>query len=201
MDQCARKGEVTVIKGPMYCGKSTELIRFVKRQQYADKKVQVFRPVADTRSPSNTVQSRDMGTIEAAEIDSLDEIPQLIDAATQVIAIDEVQFLPGIADFCVAMADKGLDVIVAGLDFTYQGTPFRMDGFGCIQDVVAEKTISLTAVCMQKGCDNEAVFSERIVRGDGIKLTGDKEAYRAVCRQHYGTYRLPSPIQFCNEKQ
>lgn len=188
MSELKRKGKIVKVIGPMFCGKSTELIRCVNRQRLGNKKVQVFRPKSDFRSPSNTVQSRDSGTVKAIEIGALDDLLDALDDDTNVVAIDEVQFLPDIVEICNVLTANGYDMIISGLDFTYQGTPFRMDGFGCILDVIAEQTISLTAVCMEKGCSNDAPFTERIVHGNTIKLTGDKETYRAVCRDHFGTF-------------
>jgi thymidine kinase len=188
MSDAVRKGKVVKVVGPMFCGKSTELIRRVNRQRFGNKKVQVFRPQTDARSPSNTVQSRDSGTVEAIEIVALDDLLDVLEDDTDVVAIDEVQFLPDIVEICNVLTANGYDMIISGLDFTYQGTPFRIEGFGCILDVVAEQTITLTAVCMEENCSNDAPFTERIVRGKTIKMTGDKEMYRAVCRDHFGTF-------------
>lgn len=192
-----RVGKVCKIQGGMFSGKSTELLRRVRRLELADKVVQMFTPKANTRSPTNTVESRDLGTREAIMIESVHEIFPLLEDDTDVIALDEVQFLPDIEVFCNEATQMGYDVIVSGLDYTFKGEPFRMDGFGCILDVLAEVTVQLYAVCMQRGCDEDAMLTERIVGGDAVKIVGDSESYRAVCRKHFGTFRVPSPCVLC----
>lgn len=188
-------GKVTKIMGCMFSGKSTELMRLVKRSEYGGVRVQVFTPKADTRSPKNSVESRDFGTRQAIEIENVFEIFTLLDPTTLLVAIDEVQFLPNIAEFCQQACLIGLDVIISGLDYTYEGKPFRIEGFGCILDIPAEETITLKAVCMQRGCGKDAIYTERTVKSKKLKIVGSTENYRAVCRQHMGQFKPKTPTK------
>ena len=165
----------------MFSGKSTELQRRVRRNRIANKKTQIFRPAADARSPSATVESRVAGTMKATEIETLSEIHGLLEHGVQVIAIDECQFLPGIADFCMEMAAQGFDIVVSGLDFTFEGKPFTEPEFGCILNVVADDSVLCKAVCVNCGDDN-AIFTKRIGTGTQIKQVGGTSDYQAMCR-------------------
>ena len=175
-------GHVVVVKGCMFSGKSTEFQRRITRARIAGKVVKVFRPAADARSPSGKVESRDLGTMDATEIDTLDEIADLVDRSVDMIAIDECQFLPDIADFCTRMSVQGYDVLVCGLDYTFEGKPFGGPKFGNILNVVPDEQVHLKAVCVL--CGNDAIFTQHIGVPPiaGVKDVGGADKYRAVCR-------------------
>ena len=162
-----RVGKVCAIRGCMFSGKSTELQRRVRRNRIANKKTQIFRPAADARSPSATVESRVAGTMKATEIETLSEIHGLLEH--------------GIADFCMEMAAQGFDIVVSGLDFTFEGKPFTEPEFGCILNVVADDSVLCKAVCVNCGDDN-AIFTKRIGTGTQIKQVGGTSDYQAMCR-------------------
>ena len=118
-------GGLEVICGSMFSGKTEELIRRVKRAQIARKRVQVFKPVLDTRSGVEHVASHDGVHVEAVAVASAEEIAALVDTATEVVAIDEAQFLDtALVNVCEALATSGKRVIVAGLDQDFRGESF-----------------------------------------------------------------------------
>jgi len=177
-------GWVEAITGSMYCGKSEELIRRVRRAEIARQKVQVFKPLIDDRYQCDRVTSHDGNRVQAVPIDDPQELLELLDEDTDVVAIDEVQFfneeLPGV---CEALADRGLRVIVAGLDRDFRGEPF-----GPVPQILAlaEFVEKLHAICMQ--CSNPASRTQRLINGvpaaytDPIILVGAQEVYEARCR-------------------
>jgi thymidine kinase len=177
-----KAGSVVVVKGCMFSGKSSEFQRRIKRARVGRQNVQVFKPLADARSPSGKVESRDFGTMDATDIESLDEVETLLRPGVTMIAIDECQFLPGIATFCADMSRKGFDILVCGLDFTFEGKPFEPPTFGNILNIVADEQVHLTAVCVV--CSDTAIFSQHIGAApkEGVKDVGGADKYRAVCR-------------------
>lgn len=177
-------GKLTVVCGSMYAGKSEELIRLARRSLYAKKKVQVFKPSIDDRYHQTMVVSH-MGVQHEAETAvNVAELSAKVKKETQVLLIEEVQFFePLIVEFLVQHADRGVDVIVAGLD-----QDFRRQPFGPMPALLAaaDEVIKLRAICMK--CGNPASHTYRMVDGkpahwdDPIVLIGATESYEARCR-------------------
>ncbi|MBW8012899.1 MAG: thymidine kinase [Chloroflexi bacterium] len=180
-------GAVEVITGSMFCGKTDELIRRLRRAAIAKQKVQVFKPSIDTRYGTTKVTSHAGSQFDALPISNVTEILENLDADTTVVAIDEAQFLDEeIISLVNKLADKGLRVIVAGLD-----TDFRAEPFGPMPALVsqAEQVDKLHAICMV--CAEPASRTQRLVDGnparydDPIVIVGADEIYEARCREHH----------------
>lgn len=171
--------------GKHVCGKTEELIRRVKRIEYARKEVIVFKPLIDNRYSSNEVVSHDNGRTKSIDISNPEEIYQHLNGRLPyAVAIDEVQFMSSsIIDICEDLADCGVRVIVAGLDKNFRGEPF-----GVMPDLLAraEYVTKLDAICQV--CGAPATRTQRIINGkparysDPIILVGAKEQYEARCR-------------------
>ncbi|KPU27412.1 thymidine kinase [Caloranaerobacter sp. TR13] len=180
-------GWIEVVVGPMYSGKSEELIRRLRRAQIARQKIQVFKPSIDDRYSVNEVVSHNGEKIKAIPVKNSDEIYKLLSDDTEVVGVDEVQFFDdGIIDLCRRLADKGLRVIVAGLDMDFRGEPF-----GPTPNImaIAEFVDKLTAVCVI--CGHPANRTQRLINGEPACydeptiLVGAKESYEARCRLHH----------------
>ncbi|MCB2354853.1 thymidine kinase [Clostridium estertheticum] len=178
-------GWVEVIIGPMYSGKSEELIRRIRRTKIAKQKVQVFKPEIDNRYSKDDVVSHCGEKEEAVRAKDSLQILDLLDADTQVIAIDEVQFFDkGIIDIITSLADNNKRVICAGLDMDFRGEPF-----GPIPALlaIAEFVDKIQAICVV--CGNPATRTQRLINGkpakyeDKIVLIGATESYEARCRK------------------
>ncbi|CDF57266.1 thymidine kinase [Thermobrachium celere] len=178
-------GYIEVIVGPMYSGKSEELIRRIKRAKIAKQNVVVFKPVIDDRYSKTCVVSHTGIKEEAICISKSEEIFNYVKDTTDVVAIDEVQFFDEkIVDVCKKLADKGKRVICAGLDMDFRGEPF-----GPIPKLlaIAEFVDKIHAICVV--CGNPATRTQRLINGkparysDPIILVGATEAYEARCRK------------------
>jgi thymidine kinase len=184
-------GWVEVICGVMFSGKSEELIRRVRRAIIARKKVQVFKSHLDERySGIYHVSSHDGRTVEAVPIDTPEQIARLIETDTQVVAIDEAQFLDGsIVQLVTSLANRGIRVIVAGTDSDFRGEPF-----GPMPQLlaVAEVVDKLHAICVI--CGNPASRNQRLIAGKPARydsptiMVGSIESYEARCR---GCHSVP----------
>ena len=183
-----RYGRLEVICGSMFCGKTEELIRRVRRAIIAKQHIQVFKPAIDNRFGLESVTSHDRQTIKAQAVENAQGIINNLLPNTTVIAIDEVQFFDdAIIDVVEMLAnDKGIRVIVAGLDLD-----FRAEPFGPIPQLmcVAEEVMKLHAICVE--CGEPASRSQRLVDGqparydDDVIKVGAEETYEARCRQHH----------------
>ncbi len=191
-----RSGRVEVICGSMFCGKTEELIRRVRRAVIAQQKVQVFKPKIDNRYSEEAVNSHTGQAFAAQAISMPNEIPGLIEPGTTVVAVDEVQFFDRtIVDVVESLADRGLRVICAGLDMDFRGEPF-----GSIPELMcrAEEVTKLHAICVV--CGENATRTQRLVNGkpahydDPIIMVGAHEVYEARCRQHHQVPGSPSAI-------
>jgi thymidine kinase len=178
-------GWIEVVIGPMYSGKSEELIRRITRAKIARQKVQVFKPAIDNRYSKSDVVSHNGDKAEAVCVASSSEILSLVDPNADVIAIDEVQFFDlGVVDVCKRLADKNKRVICAGLDMDFKGEPF---GPVPILLSIAEFVDKIQAICVV--CGNPATRTQRLINGkparysDPIVLVGAQEAYEARCRK------------------
>ena len=179
-------GQIQLIIGPMFCGKSTELIRRIKRYSHAGKTSIVFKYTKDCRyeSQENTeirhVMTHDGISTPAHPCTKLSDVDTLI-RGYDIIGIDEGQFMPDIADYVEKWANIGKIIIVAALD-----GDFRRNSFGNIHQLVplAEDVIKLKAICHY--CKMDAAFSKRTVKSEEIELIGGEEAYVAACRKCHG---------------
>ncbi|NMD70045.1 thymidine kinase [Bacillus sp. DNRA2] len=182
-----QSGWVEVICGSMFSGKSEELIRRVKRTQFAKQKVVVFKPKIDKRYSKEAVVSHNGSSFVAYPIANSGEIFQHIEESIDVIAIDEVQFFDeDIVAVIQQLADSGYRVITAGLDQDFRGEPFgQMPALMAI----AEQVTKLQAVCAV--CGSPASRTQRLIDGrpasyhDPVILVGASEAYEARCRHHH----------------
>ena len=177
-------GWIEVICGSMFSGKTEELIRRVKRAVIAKQKVQVYKPGLDTRYEREKVTSHSGAHFHAVPVASTRDILQDLEQDTKVVAIDEAQFFDrSICQVCSELADRGLRVIVAGLDMDFRGEPF---GPVPILMAQAEQVDKLQAIC--QSCGAPASRTQRLINGkpasydDPVILVGADEVYEARCR-------------------
>jgi len=178
-------GSIEVITGPMFSGKSEELIRRVRRAEIARLKIRVFKHAADDRYSTDHVVSHSEWRIRSGVVVAADEIRSAIGQGVQVVGIDEAQFFgPELLPLVQDLARNGVRVIVVGLDMDYLGRPF---GPMPLLLAVAEHVTKLDAVCMQ--CGSPAHFSQRLVPSSESVLIGGPHMYEARCRRCF------SPVQ------
>jgi thymidine kinase len=173
-------GSIEVICGSMFSGKTEELIRRLKRAQIARLRVEIFKPKIDTRFDEQAIVSHNANSIRSTPVDHSSSI-LLYSNDMQVVGIDEAQFFDeGLPDVCNSLANKGIRVIVAGLDMDFSGKPF-----GPIPALMAmaESVTKVQAVCVR--CGGPALFSYRIVPGDAKIMLGEQDAYEPRCRSCY----------------
>ena len=172
-------GYIQVIMGPMFSGKTTELLRRVKRFSIATYKCCLVKYENDTRYDLESIATHDNELANAYPCTCLADIYDKL-MEHQVIGIDEGQFLPDLVENCEKLANQGKIVIVAALDGTFQRKPF-----GQILNLIplAETVIKLKAVCMK--CYSDACFTKRTVDSDKVELIGGADKYMAVCRACY----------------
>ena len=181
-----RLGSIEIICGPMFCGKSEELIRRVKRALIARQVVQVFKPALDDRYHARAVASHSQQQVDAQPVRDSAELRDHLDPSAEVVAIDEVQFLDeAVVSLVEELADRGVRVILAGLDLDFAGQPF-----GVMPTLLAraEYVSKLAAICML--CGAQASRSQRLIRSGGLVLVGAAEAYEARCRH---CHEIPTP--------
>jgi len=174
-------GWVEVIAGSMFSGKTEELIRRLKRADFAKQKVQVFKPLTDNRYSLNHVTSHSSQCLGAVPVENPEQILMLLEDNTRIVGIDETQFFSSsIVDICHRMANRGLRVIVAGLDMDYLGAPF---GPMPALMATAEFVTKMSAICTV--CGNPASRSQRRAQsGENSQvLVGAEEIYEARCRR------------------
>lgn len=180
-------GEIVVVCGSMFAGKTEELIRRARRALYAKKKVQVFKPAIDSRYAEAMVVTHMGVEHEAVPVKNVADLRSKIERNTQVILIEEGQFFDdSICDLAVELADKGREVIVAGLD-----QDFRREPFGPMPRLLAlaDEVVKLRAICMNCGADASHTYrhidGKPGHRDDPIILIGATESYEARCRNCY----------------
>lgn len=180
-------GSIEVVCGSMFSGKTDELIRRLVRATIAKQKVQVFKPAIDVRYAVEKVTSHAGADFDAIPVEKSSEILTKIDKDTTVIGVDEAQFFdPEIVDVCQQLAERGVRVLVAGLDMDFRGEPF---GPMPILMSRAEHVDKLHAICMV--CGDEASRTQRLVNGkparydDPVVIVGASELYEARCRVHH----------------
>ncbi len=180
-------GQIEVVCGGMFSGKTEELMRRLKRAQYARQKIQVFKPVIDQRYSVDHVQSHDANRILSTPVQSSAELLEKVEDNTRVVGIDEVQFFDdGIIEVAQKLAYRGTRVICAGLDMDFKGLPF---GPMPTLLAIAEQVTKLSAVCVV--CGEPATRSQRVI-GEAVLpddsnthdqvLVGALDYYEARCR-------------------
>lgn len=172
-------GWIEVITGSMFSGKSEELIRRIRRAQIARQKVQIFKPRIDSRYASDQIVSHSEMRLPSEVVSSSADIVARVAPETEVVGIDEGQFFDaGLVEVANALADRGLRVIVAGLDQDYRGRPFEpMPQLLAVAEYV-DKTL---AICMQ--CGAPANRSQRLVASSDRVVVGGADQYEARCRR------------------
>lgn len=172
-------GWIEVVVGPMFSGKSEELIRRLRRAEYARQRVQIFKPAIDERYAVNEIVSHSGLGISSDNVTKAEEIMDKVQPRTEVIGIDEAQFLgDGVVDVCTRLANLGKRVIVTGLDTDYRGRPFEpMPRLLA----VAEEITKLLAICVR--CGNPAVHTQRLVESEELVVVGAAGIYEARCRR------------------
>jgi thymidine kinase len=181
MDDVRRRahvGWIEVITGSMFSGKSEELIRRLRRAQIARQRVQIFKPRIDNRFGDEHITSHSEMRIASLNVDNSRELLERVHADTEVVGIDEGQFfdaeLPAV---CNTLADRGMRVIVAGLDQDYLGKPFEpMPQVLAIAEYIT-KTLAICVVCGEP-----ANHTQRLVASSERVLVGAQGAYEARCR-------------------
>ncbi|MXV51134.1 thymidine kinase [Pedobacter sp. HMF7647] len=170
-------GSIEVICGSMFSGKTEELIRRLRRAQIARLDVEIFKPKTDTRYDETAVVSHDQNSIHSTPVESSSAI-LLLGANSQVVGIDEAQFFDDeLPEVCTKLANKGIRVIVAGLDMDFLGKPF---GPMPALLAIAEDITKVHAICVR--CGNPASYSYRTALSESKILLGEKESYEPRCR-------------------
>ena len=187
-----RRGRVEVVCGSMFSGKTEELIRRLRRAQFAKQRVEIFKPAMDVRYSEQEVVSHEGTSILSTPVDSSASI-LLMGQESDVVGIDEAQFFDEhIVEVCNELASKGIRVIVAGLDLDFKGQPFGpMPALLAIADEVTK----VHAICVR--CGALAYVSHRIVAGEKQVMLGEKQEYEPLCRECYAkaTALTPPPLK------
>ena len=172
-------GWIEVVCGPMFSGKSEELIRRLRRAEIARQRVQIFKPRIDERYSADHIVSHSELKIRSEAVKNAAELMARVDLRTEIIGIDEAQFLgPEVVDAVVRLADMSKRVIIAGLDTDYLGRPFHpMPELLAVADEIT-KTL---AICMQ--CGNPAKHTQRLISSEELVVVGATGMYEARCRR------------------
>ena len=175
-----RPGRIEVVCGSMFSGKTEELIRRLRRAKFARQRVEIYKPAIDKRYSEEEVVSHDSNAIMSTPIDSSAQI-LLLSSAIAVVGIDEAQFFDdGLVDVCNELANRGVRVIVAGLDMDYKGVPFGPIPALC---AIADDVQKVHAICVK--CGALAYVSHRKVHGDKRVMIGEMQEYEPLCRDCY----------------
>ena len=175
-----RPGRIEVVCGSMFSGKTEELIRRMRRAQFAKQRVEIFKPAIDVRYSEEDVVSHDQKHITSTPIDSSASI-LLLASDIDVVGIDEAQFFDmGLVDVCNELAYRGIRVIIAGLDMDFKGVPFGPMPALC---AIADEVTKVHAICVR--CGSLAYVSHRKVVSDKRVLLGETQEYEPLCRECY----------------
>lgn len=178
-------GSIEVICGSMFSGKTEELIRRIKRARIAKQNVQIFKPNIDTRYSKHNVVSHDKTAIASSSIKSSRALLLNTKDNVDVIGIDEAQFMDeDLAEVSVELANKGIRVIIAGLDMDFLGKPFGPIPSLC---AIADNVSKMHAICVK--CGTPALFSHRLVNKEQQILLGETQEYEPLCRRCFTTTR------------
>ena len=175
-----RPGRIEVVCGSMFSGKTEELIRRMRRAQFAKQRVEIFKPAIDVRYSEEDVVSHDQKHIQSTPIESSASI-LLLASDIDVVGIDEAQFFDmGLVDVCNELAYRGIRVIIAGLDMDFKGVPFGPMPALC---AIADEVTKVHAICVR--CGSLAYVSHRKVLSDKRVLLGETQEYEPLCRECY----------------
>lgn len=175
-----RPGRIEVVCGSMFSGKTEELIRRLKRAEFAKQRVEIFKPALDTRYSEIEVVSHDRNSIMSTPVDSSSSI-LLLSSDIDVVGIDEAQFFDdGLVAVCNELANKGIRVIVVGLDMDFKGVPFGPIPALC---AIADEVTKVHAICVR--CGALAYVSHRLVNNEKRVMLGEQAEYEPLCRECY----------------
>ena len=180
-----KSGCIEVVCGSMFSGKTEELIRRLRRAQFANQQIAIFKPVIDKRYSDVEVVSHDFHKITSTPVATPREILDKVGPEVQVVGIDEAQFFDdSLVEVCQTLANRGVRVIVAGLDTDYLGVPF---GPMPRLMAVAEDVQKVHAICVR--CGALANHSHRLIKSKDLVLLGEKDVYEPLCRDCYNAAR------------
>lgn len=180
LENAKKAGSIEVICGSMFSGKTEELIRRLKRAQFANQRVEIYKPAIDVRYSDNQVVSHDLHSIPSTPIDSPASM-LLLSSDVEVVGIDEAQFFDEtIVEIVQKLANRGIRVIIAGLDQDFAGKPF---GPMPALMAVAEDVLKVHAICVK--CGSPANHSHRLSKSDKLVVLGEKDVYEPLCRHCY----------------
>ena len=186
-DHAPRKGWIEVICGCMFSGKTEELIRRLRRAEFARQKVEIFKPGVDVRYAVEEVVSHDARSIRSTPVPNSSNL-LLLAGDIEVVGIDEAQFFDdGLPDVCASLAASGVRVVAAGLDMDFQGRPF-----GPMPHLMAmaEYVTKVHAICLH--CGGLASLSHRLNPSDDLIMLGETESYQPLCRRCFEAARSQS---------
>jgi thymidine kinase len=184
LENAKNPGWIEIICGSMFSGKTEELIRRLRRAKFANQRVEIFKPMLDVRYSETEVVSHDDNAIRSTPVESSGSI-LLLTGEVDVVGIDEAQFFDyHLVDVCKVLADRGVRVIVAGLDMDYLGKPF-----GPMPQLMAmaEYVTKVHAICMR--CGNLAHHSHRLTDNNRLVVLGEKDTYEPLCRHCFNKMR------------
>ena len=167
-----------IIMGNMFSGKTTELIRRLKRYKVIGKRILVLNSSLDTRSSDEVLKTHDNSKFECLKVSNLEDVDY---SEVDIVAVDEAQFFSGLKPFVEKVLMDNKTILLAGLDGDY-----KQEKFGEIIDCIplADKVFKITAMCMECMDGTHGPFTKRIVQNDELELVGDHDMYKAVCRKH-----------------
>ncbi|MBR5174431.1 MAG: thymidine kinase [Bacteroidales bacterium] len=189
-----KAGEIEVICGSMFSGKTEELIRRIRRAKFANLKIEIFKPTIDTRYSEDDVVSHDFHKIPCHAVKDPKEMLNVADDV-QVVGIDEAQFYDmSLVEVAQELADRGKRVIIAGLDTDYLGKPFGPMPYLM---AVAEEVRKVHAICVR--CGNLANHSHRLSNSMELVVLGEKDAYEPLCRDCYNKVMAEEAARHASE--
>lgn len=195
VNQNEQFGWIEVICGSMFSGKTEELIRRLKRAQFAKQKIEIFKPSLDNRYDDELVTSHDQNQIRSTPVPAAANIP-ILASECDVVGIDEAQFFDSeIVQVCNDLANRGIRVIVAGLDMDFQGNPF---GPMPALMATAEYVTKVHAVCTETG--NLAQYSHRKSKDDNVVVLGEKDLYEPLSRAAFFKIREKESLESKKKK-
>lgn len=196
LESASKAGWIEVICGSMFSGKTEELIRRLKRAQFARQRVEIFKPKIDVRYSEEEVVSHDANSIRSTPVENSGNI-LLLTGEVDVVGIDEAQFFDAnIVAVCQKLADNGIRVIVAGLDMDFLGKPF-----GPMPQLmaIAEYVTKVHAICVH--CGNIAQHSHRLTANDRLVMLGEKDTYEPLCRHCFNKAKNEEQKQKSEEQK
>lgn len=180
LNETQRSGRIEVICGSMFSGKTEELLRRLRRANFAKQRVEIFKPSIDVRYSQEEVVSHDKNSILSTPVEHSSNI-LLLSSEVEVVGIDEAQFFDnGLVDVCQTLADQGVRVIVAGLDMDFKRNPFGPMPNLC---ALADDVTKVHAICVE--CGALANYSFRLVADQKQVVLGEMDEYKPLCRKCY----------------